>query len=162
LNHYITLYRDALSKADCENLIAKFEKHTECHRRETAYGKEDGWHMQFTQIVLPHHEVFSRETEKLKSVLLSAIAAYRKEHGIQPYQWPEKFRLEPIRMKRYLPNSDDRFDSHVDVSDYASARRFLVVFIYLNDDFEGGETDFTQFNVKVRPKQGNIVLFPPM
>ncbi len=64
-------------------------------------------------------------------------------------------------MKRYMPNSSDRFDSHVDVTDYNSARRFLVVFIYLNDNFQGGETDFTQLKVKVRPKQGNMVLFPP-
>jgi len=36
----------------------------------------------------------------------------------------------------------------------------MVALIYLNDDFEGGETDFTQFQIKVKPKQGNMALFP--
>jgi hypothetical protein len=65
-------------------------------------------------------------------------------------------------MKRYLPNSDEGFDAHVDVSNYATARRFLAMFIYLNDEFEGGETDFVQFKVKVKPKQGSLLMFPPM
>jgi len=65
-------------------------------------------------------------------------------------------------MKRYLPNTEDVFDEHVDVTNYASARRFLVFFIYLNDNFEGCETDFSQFKVKVKPKQGNLLMFPPL
>jgi hypothetical protein len=64
-------------------------------------------------------------------------------------------------MKRYQPNANDSFGEHVDVSDYASAGRFLVFFIYLNDDFEGGETSFKQFNIKVKPKQGSLILFTP-
>ncbi|WEJ63601.1 2OG-Fe(II) oxygenase [Thiomicrorhabdus lithotrophica] len=74
----------------------------------------------------------------------------------------KKGRVPFIRMKRYLPNTNDSFSEHVDVSNYASAKRFLVFFIYLNDDFEGGETSFKQFNIKAKPKQVRMILFPPM
>ena len=37
-------------------------------------------------------------------------------------------------MKKYMPNNIDEFKEHVDVSDYASARRFLVFFLYLDDN----------------------------
>jgi hypothetical protein len=74
--------------------------------------------------------------------------------------WPDKYGYETIRMKRYLANDYDRFDYHVDVKDYATARRFLAFFIYLNDVEEGGETEFLFGRVK--PKMGRLVMFPPM
>lgn len=43
---------------------------------------------------------------------------------IELYQWPKKFNLEPIRMKRYLPDSEDMFDAHVEVTNLETARRF--------------------------------------
>ena len=32
--------------------------------------------------------------------------------------------------------------------------------IYLNEDFEGGETEFLYFNKRIKPKQGRLVIFP--
>ena len=48
------------------------------------------------------------------------------------------------------------------ITDYKSSSRFLIVFIYLNDNFEGGETEFSQLGVLVKPQQENMVMFPPM
>ena len=45
-----------------------------------------------------------------------------------------KYGFEAIRMKKYMPNNIDEFKEHVDVGDYASARRFLVFFLYLDDN----------------------------
>jgi len=59
-------------------------------------------------------------------------------------------------MKRYVTGGEDRFDLHVDVKNYDTARRFLVVFFYLNDDFEGGETVFSQlimFSIKMKERK---------
>jgi hypothetical protein len=36
----------------------------------------------------------------------------------------------------------------------------IVIIIYLNDDFEGGELLFPVQNFKVTPKQGSIAIFP--
>ena len=160
--NFITVYDNVLPSQECQALINKFEANPQCQKNELKQGQNSGWKMQFTQINFLENEEFSEEVEKLQPLFLQAITAYKREHQIQPHQWPENFKLEPIRMKRYLPNTEDGFGEHVDVSDYASARRFLVFFIYLNDDFEGGETSFKQFNIKVKPKQGSLILFPPM
>jgi hypothetical protein len=32
--------------------------------------------------------------------------------------------------------------------------------LYLNDDFDGGNTYFTQHDISVKPKQGSVVIFP--
>ena len=38
--------------------------------------------------------------------------------------------------------------------------RQLVTLLYLNDDFEGGETEFIHQNVRIKPQAGKYVIFP--
>jgi hypothetical protein len=162
MKNFITLYKQTLSPQTCEALIQKFEANPALFEQEFHQEKKDNWTMQFTQINLSKHNIFKKEESLLKKLFLEAIDAYKKEHHIQSGQWPKEFSLEPLRMKRYLPNSEDVFDAHVDVLNHDTARRFLVMFIYLNEDFEGGETDFPQLELTVQAKQGNMILFPPM
>ena len=68
-----------------------------------------------------------------------------------------------------LNNDSDRFDPHVDVLDHHTSRRFLAFFIYVNDVEVGGETKFLNFYkpgtyipFTVTPKQGRLLMFPPM
>ena len=79
--------------------------------------------------------------------------------NITDKMFPEQFAYEMYRMKRYEPNGVDEFNDHVDVGNHASAKRFLVFFLYLNEP-EGGETDFPQRGVSVSPKAGRIVDVP--
>lgn len=74
--------------------------------------------------------------------------------------FPQKHAFEQFRIKRYENNGEDRFDTHVDVTDYESARRFLSFFWYLNEVDEGGETIFNELTIK--PKMGRMVVFPPL
>lgn len=37
--------------------------------------------------------------------------------------------------------------------------RYCAGICYLNDDYEGGETFFPNFNIKIKPKKGKVVLF---
>lgn len=72
---------------------------------------------------------------------------------------PEIKALEEFRIKRYLPNGEERFDEHVDVSDHATARRAVAFLFYLNDN--DGVTHFTRQGVTIKPKTGKVVVFPP-
>ncbi len=40
------------------------------------------------------------------------------------------------------------------------SRRYLVVQIYLNDDFEAGETEFLYINKRIKPKAGSVAIYP--
>lgn len=44
--------------------------------------------------------------------------------------------------------------------DYATSRRFLSFFWYLNDVDQGGETVFD--DLIIQPKTGRMVVFPPL
>lgn len=65
-------------------------------------------------------------------------------------------------MKLYRKGTDDRFDTHVDVGNHDSARRFLVMFWYLNTVEVGGETVFDNISYSVNPVEGRLLMFPPM
>ena len=93
--------------------------------------------------------------------LMSQVDKYKKDCNIIGNMWPEKFSLEPLRLKRYLPDGTDQFGNHVDVNNHESARRFLVFFLYL-DDNEKGSTSFPQHNIISECQKCSCLLFPPM
>lgn len=41
----------------------------------------------------------------------------------------------------------------------SAGERRSTLLIYLNDDFEGGETEFVKLNLKIKPKKGKAILF---
>jgi hypothetical protein len=50
------------------------------------------------------------------------------------------------------------FGSHSDDS-FATPRTSSMVY-YLNDDYEGGELEFIHFGIKIKPKAGQLFMFP--
>jgi prolyl 4-hydroxylase len=78
-------------------------------------------------------------------------------------EWlPQNYTYEYPRVKKYRQNTTDQFDTHVDVGNYPSARRFLTFLIYLNTVDKGGETCFTGIDRFIRPKRGRMIVFPPL
>ena len=81
---------------------------------------------------------------------------------------------EEIQFVKYLPNQ--KYEYHYDIChpntcalehrksckmDYEEkgSVRYVTVIIYLNDNFTGGETEFTRLGLKIRPKTGKALLF---
>jgi predicted 2-oxoglutarate/Fe(II)-dependent dioxygenase YbiX len=64
-----------------------------------------------------------------------------------------------LRLYRYGPG--ERHGAHWDtvVQFEGGAQSLLTMVFYLNDDFEGGETDFTELNRKIVPRRGSVLLF---
>lgn len=55
-------------------------------------------------------------------------------------------------------DTGDSYNWHVD---FEHTMRFMVSFLlYLNDDFEGGETMFLNDRLKIKPKKGSVLMFP--
>ena len=158
IENFVKIYDNVIDEESCKGLIEKFEKLQDKHEIVNIEDKED--RISFNQIVLTKNEEWKTVNDGMMKLFQAYIAQYKKECNISEQMWPEKYGYETIRMKRYLANDYDRFDYHVDVKDYATARRFLAFFIYLNDVVEGGETEFL-FG-RVNPKMGRLVMFPPM
>ena len=48
---------------------------------------------------------------------------------------------------------------HHDTSDGDPLLKFSLV-TYLNDDYEGGEIEFPNLNIKIKPSAGSTIIFP--
>lgn len=55
-------------------------------------------------------------------------------------------------------SKDQYFKTHVDHGPFYSSTVSAVV--YLNDDYDGGEIDFIRHGLVIKPKAGDIILFP--
>jgi hypothetical protein len=78
------------------------------------------------------------------------IEEYRSEYGV-----PTETK-EGIQLLKY--GVDQFFAAHVDDSP-RRPRRISYVY-YVNDDYEGGEIEFTNFKVTVKPKAHQLLVFP--
>ena len=80
---------------------------------------------------------------------------------------PEKYGFEEPKMKRFTVDltgtvlTGHGLDPHADAHNFTAAKRFLGILVYLSEEFEEGETFFPLWNVKVKPKIGRALIFPP-
>ena len=64
---------------------------------------------------------------------------------------------EPLQVLRY--SAGQEYKPHFDAIDRADNQRILTFLVYLNDDFEGGETEFLATGLKVKGRKGDGLLF---
>lgn len=157
LNEFVQVYDNVLEPEICKELIFAYESSSDKHERFDCDGKPN-----FTQYNLTKN---CKETERLNQIhnyLISKVFEYKKQYYefVDKRCFPEKHNFEQFRIKKYQNDSIDQFDTHVDVIDYESSRRFLSFFWYLNDVSEGGETIF--HDLVITPKTGRMVVFPPL
>lgn len=84
-------------------------------------------------------------------LLLSTSNSYAVRYGLE-----ENFYHEGYNLLKY--SEGEEYKSHYD--DTGGIGRVLSALVYLNDDFEGGETEFVNFGIKIKPRAGMLVLFP--
>lgn len=157
LNDLIQIYDNAVKPDICEFLINFFENNEENQEKVKNDKKPN-----FTQINLTECSKKDKQIDNIHNDLIRIVLNYKKKYYNFVYSdcFPESNAFEYFRIKRYNLNSDEAFDTHVDVKDYETARRFLCFMIYLNDVEDGGETTFQDLTIK--PKKGKLVVFPPM
>ena len=74
--------------------------------------------------------------------------------------WTNLPRNQQDKLQVVKYNEGGMFNPHYDAQ-YGSdtATRCATLLVYLNDDFEGGETSFVDIGVSVRPEKGKGILF---
>lgn len=147
-NKFIQVYDYVFPHSLCTELIDAVNEENERienNRRPNFYQRNIGKDPQYYGL----YELFT-----------SLGKRYLKDMGYDDDILPSKYGFEELRVKKY--EVGDSFDKHIDVSDHASAKRWLAFLVYLNDDFEGGETKFYNQDYVVRPKKGHVLVFPPL
>jgi hypothetical protein len=152
VSDYIKTYDDVLSSEMCDDFIKLFQQQELIVRSCENY--------KFDELNIEEHQAYTHHMDAFYDTCESIKNRYYIDCKIQ-YS-PNIYGYEPARIKRYINDGNQEFKSHIDNYDINSARRFLVMFYYLNDVQDGGETEFLgDLNIKVKPKKGSIVIFPP-
>ena len=157
LQDFIHIYENALEPDICNFLVSLFDQVSDKHERHDNDGKPN-----FTQFNLTENRELSVEVNQVHNHIIQKIFEYRDRYYefVDNRVFPEEHAFEQFRIKKYSHGGDDRFDTHVDVVDYESSRRFLSFMWYLNDVESGGQTIFK--DVQIQPKQGTLIMFPPL
>lgn len=157
LNDFIHIYENALEPNICDFLISLFEQTSDKHERFENDGTPN-----FTQINFTENRNLTEEINQVHGHVIKKIIEYRDKYYefVNSKVFPSEHAFEQFRIKKYNPGGDDRFDTHVDVTNYESSRRFLSFMWYLNDVEIGGNTVFK--DLVIQPKKGTLIVFPPL
>ena len=157
LSDYIKTYDDKLDNDFCETIIKTFHESDSIYvdREQRPTFRE----LNISERYLNKDPKWMSIQARLSDILTVSAKSYINYLDVGA-DFPSQYGFEQFRMKMYDNNGKDQFKDHVDVGDHASAKRFLVMFLYLNDVKEGGETNFPNLNVAIKPKCGRILLFP--
>ena len=136
--HMVKVYDNIIPSITCKRLLDLFEKNTEHHE----YIDYDGCPC-FTQLNLNQ---LSQKTVSLLIPYLAEVYKKYKKDTKSKYIPPLK-ELEEFRIKRYYNNGNEKFDEHVDVTDYNSSLRAVAFLFYLNDN--DGNTLFPLHNLNI-------------
>jgi predicted 2-oxoglutarate/Fe(II)-dependent dioxygenase YbiX len=85
------------------------------------------------------------------TALLTTTNSYAKRYDIH-----ESFFHENYQMLKY--RGGEEYKAHYDGG--TQIGRCISAICYLNDDYEGGELEFVNFKVKIKPLAGMMILFP--
>jgi len=96
-------------------------------------------------------EIIKESWQYLFDNMNLALMDYRKTYLMEPLEY-----WESINLVKYYPGN--HFNLHAD--DGASYKSVVSLVGYLNDDYEGGEISFDMYDIKIKPKVGDLLIFP--
>lgn len=158
LGDYIRVYDAALPREFCIRLVTAFQQSPAMHVK-----RERGWRAGLEESAWTELDLTPLGDKAFRDYFRGHIDEYLQRYNRDvslAIPVPASPLMAELRLKRYLPETGDGFQLHFD-SINAVAQRYLVFLWYLNDVAEGGETEFPDLQVKVRPRAGRLLMFPP-
>ena len=158
---FIGIYDNALSPEFCDAIIEAFDHYHRtnavwCENTQfdnTIAGRFD-WaldlsHMSGTMADMPERD--------LNDILMSCFNQYIHKYGhlvtaAAMYSTTQKIQKTPAGGGYHVWHDENTTMSH--------CTRKVVWMFYLNDNFEGGETEFLYYHKRITPKRGTLLLWP--
>ena len=163
--NFIGIYDDVVSVDYCKKVIEHFENVETVHRLEYEYSSSlkrdneiyfiNNWNKDNSIIISANGIILKSFVEALSKTL----EKYKKEYpvlidGVGRYDINND-----IKIQRTLPGEGYHV-WHCENSNLKDSRRMILVFMYLNDCEEGGETEFLYYPGRVKAEQGKLIIWP--
>jgi len=158
LSHYVRVYDHGLEEGLCRRMIESFAGLARFQRpngRGIRAGLEESAWTELNVTALSDVHFLG----VFRKFIDHALARYNNDIGL-PIPIPNTPLTSELVMKRYRPGQEEQFQLHFDAINFVS-NRYLVLIWYLNDVAEGGETSFPHLDLRVKPRCGQLLIFPP-
>jgi hypothetical protein len=158
LRRYIRWFDAALPPALCAGLIKGFEQMQSAQILNGRGLREGLENSAWTEINLS-----KLADSAMKGFFMAQqdeyMARYNEQVGLG-LPVPVSNISSDLIVKRYRTGGSECFQPHFDSINEA-ANRYMVFLWYLNDVTEGGETEFSDLSLRVAPRAGRLLMFPP-
>ena len=158
LARFVRCYDGDLDAALCAGLVDGFHRLEDAQQRNGRGVRAGLEHSAWTELDIGRHA----DPDLLgffRQHVSHALHRYNRDLGL-PLPVPDSPLLAPLVLKRYRAGGEDRFQLHFDAVNEVSDR-YLVLLWYLNDVGQGGETLFPLLDLRVAPRRGRLLVFPP-
>ncbi len=157
-NSFIFTIDNALPANLCQAMIEQFEANPE-DQYQGRIGQDahaDSSIKKSTDMVISNKDYWKDLDGIMFRSLGFALREFKKKY---PY-FAGPFKDSGYAIQRTNPG--EHYHWHIDGGSHDFAQRQLVALWYLNDvPGPGGETEFLSQDIKITPKQGRLLLFPP-
>jgi hypothetical protein len=97
------------------------------------------------------NKILQNVNNQFYTLLLATVNSYAKRFSIQEQFWHEGYHILKYQ-------EGQSYQLHYDGS--SNVVRTISAICYLNSDYEGGELEFPNFKIKIKPQAGMLILFP--
>jgi Rps23 Pro-64 3,4-dihydroxylase Tpa1-like proline 4-hydroxylase len=168
--NFIYENNNSISPELCEEIISLFEKSQNKYDGLTLGGVNKNIKDTKDYIIDKSHSSWSEIYSFLETELAYNISKYfefiketnKNLHNIGNHELISKnIEVSNFMVQRYIQNQGKytyHNDFHIDFE--KKSYRVLTYLFYLNHVDEGGETEFYGGDIKIKPKQGKMILFP--
>lgn len=141
---------------DVEATIADKSNDVSWKAATTADGRTDGLRrnkiFNLSDAGVKGNDTCRKIHNQIGAMLDECVGAYAQHFDTEFYEH------EDYGMLKYEGSTGDHYDAHYDGGPVT--KRWISAIVYLNDDYEGGEVEFVDFGVKIKPTAGSLLIFP--
>tara|TARA_B100000085_G_C18467253_1_gene481508 strand:- start:155 stop:733 length:579 start_codon:yes stop_codon:yes gene_type:complete len=159
---FIQRYTDVYSKEECQRIIDEIEFLSNIGKLNKTTDQGSAGHIQ-------DHLVFNFANEldyalengcTVTRLLLNNLSTCLK-HYLKMYSVLDRnsFLAYDCKVKKIAPGCGFH-NWHYESGEYFTTGRKLVMQVYLNEEFEGGETEFLYYNKREKAETGSVLIFP--
>jgi len=158
-DNFIIRYKGAFSQQDCDEIINYVEYLDE---NQLLYYDKKSLHRQDNKTVSINNgfDLDIPTTSRISRIILPkykpCIDDYVQRFSVLD---SSKFLVYDVKLKK-VPSGGGFHSWHYENGSMISASRMFVIQLYLNDGFEGGETEFLYQNLREEAVAGDVVIFP--
>lgn len=156
---FICRYEKAFTREQCRDIIDEitfFEENALLWRTDENPHRQDQKSVNVNVDLDVDLTSSTRINKKMFPTLKKCVDKYMKKYSVLGQR---PFIIYDCKLKKLEPGAGFH-NWHYENGDYLTAHRTFVVQTYLNDDFDGGETEFLYLNKREKPSTGDVIIFP--